>query len=169
LDVDAEIIPNTKPLDELDCDGLVLSGGAPSVNTEALKLGLTGDYLDGFNKPILGICVGCQFIALYLGGKTRPADVPEFGKTEVTVTEQDDILAGVPEKFTAWESHNDEIAELPDSLIKLAYSQNCLVQAFKHVEKPYYGVQFHPEVEHTEYGYDIFKNFINICESHQSE
>lgn len=167
LGVDTDIIPNTKPFDEIDVDGLVLSGGAPRVGTEAMKLGNTSDYLDKADFPILGICVGCQFIALHFGGDAGPADIPEFGSVEVVVDEPDEILAGIKSPFKAWESHNDEVKRLPKGFLNLAHSENCKVQAFKHNRKQFYGVQFHPEVEHTEFGTDIFKNFINICKKHK--
>lgn len=167
LGVETKIIPNTTRFEDLEVDGLVLSGGAPRIGTEAMKLGNTGDILDRADFPILGICVGCQFIALHFGGKADAAEIPEYGAIDVTITEPDDILAGIKSPFKAWESHNDEIQVLPDGGIGLAHSENCRVQAFKYTKKPYYGLQFHPEVEHTEQGSDIFKNFVGICERHR--
>lgn len=166
LDVETSIIPNTTPFDELEVDGLVLSGGAPRIGTEAIKLGNTAEYLDRADFPILGICVGCQFIAIHFGGEAGAADVPEYGSVEVIVDEPDELLAGVRSPFKAWESHNDEIKKLPEDFINLAHSENCRVQAFKYLKKPFYGLQFHPEVEHTEFGEDIFKNFLGVCEEH---
>jgi GMP synthase (glutamine-hydrolysing) len=81
----------------------------------------------------------------------------------VTIDNHNELFSGLPDKFQAWESHNDEVKTLPKDFIKLAHSDICQVQAFKSTKKPFYGVQFHPEVEHTEYGYDIFKNFLKIC------
>jgi GMP synthase (glutamine-hydrolysing) len=66
----------------------------------------------------------------------------------------------------AWQSHNDEIKKLPECFVSLARSENCAHEAIKHKTKPFYGLQFHPEVEQTEHGYEIFKNFIRICEDH---
>ena len=163
LEVETKIIPNTTPFEELDVDGLVLSGGAPRVGTEAILLGNTGDYLDKADFPILGICVGAQFMAIHFGGSADAAAIPEFGNTRIYVEEHNDLFKGLPDQFQAWESHNDEIKTLPDRFVKLARSDNCGVQAFKHKERPYYGVQFHPEVEHTEHGYDIFQNFLDAC------
>lgn len=163
LEIETNIIPNTTPFDEIDVAGLVLSGGAPRIGTEAIKLGNTAEYLDKADFPILGICVGCQFIAIHFGGVADAAEVPEYGSVEITVDEPDDLLAGVRSPFKAWESHNDEIIKLGDDFINLAHSENCKVQAFKYLKKPFYGVQFHPEVEHTEFGYDIFKNFLKVC------
>ncbi len=165
LGADARIVPNTTPLDEIDADCLVLSGGASRIGDESKKLGNTPEYLDNLDIPILGICVGCQYMAVHFGGTAGPAELPEFGKTEVTVHEEDDILKGLPKTFQAWESHNDEVKTLPDCFTVLASSENCKIQAFKYHKKQFYGLQFHPEVEHTEHGYDIFKNFLKLVDS----
>ncbi len=166
LGVETKIIPNTIDFDEIDADGLVLSGGAPRIGTEAMKLGNTADILDKANFPILGICVGAQFIVAYFGGEADAAATPEYGAMDVIITEPGDILEGIKTPFKAWESHNDEIKILPEDFINLAHSASCKVQAFKYLKKPYYGLQFHPEVEHTEQGSDIFKNFVKICKEH---
>jgi len=171
LDVDTKIILNTTPFSELKkdkVDGIVLSGGAPRIGTEAFLLGKSAEYLKKADFPILGICVGHQFIAMQSGAKAGPAEIPEYGKAELVVEEENDLFRGLPKRFTIWESHNDEIKELPDVFIRLAYSDDCKYQAIKHRKKPLYGVQFHPEVEHTEHGYDIFRNFIRVCEEWKS-
>ena len=162
LGVETKIVENTTPLEKMDVDGLVLSGGAPSVATETQKLGRIGEYVDS-GLPILAICVSHQYLALHFGGKAGPAKAPEYGKTEIVIEEQNEIFEGLPKRFIVWESHNDEIIELPKCFRNLAYSENCRHQAIKHNERPIYGVQFHPEVEHTQYGYEIFKNFMRIC------
>ncbi len=163
LDVDAVIVPNDTPIEKLsDADALVLSGGAPSISYEKHKLGEQPRYLDELNIPILGICVGAQLIAEHFGGKCGPAKYPEYGKTEVWIDEHNEIFEGLPDKIIAWESHNDEIKELGESLIPLAHSDTCRYQAIKHKRKEIYGVQFHPEVEHTQYGEEIFRNFLNL-------
>jgi GMP synthase (glutamine-hydrolysing) len=170
LEVDTKIIPNTISIDELNdmnLHGLVLSGGAPRIETEMPKLGNTGIFLDNIGIPILGICVGFHFMARYFGGTAGPAAAGEFGKVEITIDDHDDLFFGLPDKFQAWESHNDEVKVLPTGFIRLAHSDTCQVQAFKYEKKPFYGVQFHPEVEHTEHGYEIFKNFLKICEQQQ--
>ncbi|MBI5001746.1 MAG: GMP synthase subunit A [Euryarchaeota archaeon] len=164
LGTEAKIVPNTTPFEQLDADALVLSGGAPRVGTEATKLGNTADYIDRADVPVLGICVGCQFIALHFGGTAGPAEVPEFGKTELNVETEGALFKGLPKKFVVWESHNDEVKmPIPDVLRLLAWSDSCAVQAFEHRKRPVFGVQFHPEVEHTEHGYDVFKNFLALC------
>jgi GMP synthase (glutamine-hydrolysing) len=169
LNVDVEIIPNKTLLADIKADGLVLSGGAPRVGLDQEKMGLCGEYIDKSGTPVLGICAGHQFMASHLGGKAAPSKIPEFGKTMVTVDDEDDIFKGLPTEFVAWESHNDEVTEVPQGFIALAHSDNCTIQAMKHKEKPLYGLQFHPEVEHTDNGYEMFQAFIDICQAHKKE
>jgi GMP synthase (glutamine-hydrolysing) len=167
LNVDSEIIPNSTPLDKIKADGLVLSGGAPRVGLDQEKMGMCGEYIDKAGVPILGICAGHQFMATHLGGKAGPSKVPEFGKMMITVDDEDELFKGLPTEFVAWESHNDEVTELPSDFVALAHSDSCLIQAMKHTSKPLYGLQFHPEVEHTDSGYEMFQAFIDICQAHK--
>lgn len=163
LDIETDIIQNDTPVNKIDTDGLVLSGGAPRISDSDLTLGKTSEYLERLEIPILGICVGAQFIAKYFGGETGSASTPEYGRTEVTVKEENDLFVDVPEKFVGWESHNDEIKELSSEMKILASSGSCPIQAFKHKDRKLYGVQFHPEVDHTEHGKKIFENFTKVC------
>lgn len=164
LGVDTKIVPNTTEVEKIgDVDGLVLSGGAPRIGSENQKLGNIGEYLQKLSVPILGICVAHQYIAIHFGGSAGAARVPAYGKVEVTVEREDELFEGLPKKFIAWESHNDEVQTLPEALECLAHSENCKVEAMKHRKRPIYGVQFHPEVEHTQYGEQIFRNFIKVC------
>ncbi|HLE96679.1 MAG TPA: GMP synthase subunit A [Candidatus Thermoplasmatota archaeon] len=165
LGVDSKIVPNTTPYDDLqDLDGLVLSGGAPRVGLQD-TLGRCGDFLDKAAYPVLGICAGEQFMASHYGGKVAPGKVPEFGKTELILDDPTGgtMLKGLPPKSIVWESHNDEVVVVPDEFRVTAHSANCAVQAMEHKHKPRYGLQFHPEVEHTEYGEQIFRNFLETC------
>jgi len=161
---DAKIISNTTPLDEIDADALVLSGGAARIAWESLKLGNCTDYLKAFRGPILGICVGHQLMALFNRGEVGPSEVPEYGLAKVRVIEEDDLFKGIPKEFLAWGSHNDEVKTAPNFTI-IAVSENCKIQAMKHNEKPHYGVQFHPEVNNTEHGEEIFRNFVKTIKS----
>jgi GMP synthase (glutamine-hydrolysing) len=159
-----KIVPNTTPMVDIDADALVLSGGAPRIAWEAPRLGNCTDYLNEFHGPILGICVGLQLMTIHCGGKAGPSKVPEYGLAKIRVIEEDDLFKGLPKEFLVWESHNDEVKEAPGFTI-LAVTENCGVQAVKHVEKPYYGVQFHPEVNNTEHGEEIYRNFVSIIET----
>jgi GMP synthase (glutamine-hydrolysing) len=160
LGVDAEIAPNTTPLSKLkDADALVLSGGAPRVGLLD-KLGNCDEYLSDAVCPILGICAGHQYMARFFGGTSVESKIPEFGKIEIDIIEEDVLFRGLPKRIIAWESHNDEVEKIPSSFTILASSRNCVIQAIRHCSKPLFGVQFHPEVEHTEFGKEIFMNFL---------
>ncbi|MDD1771181.1 MAG: GMP synthase subunit A [Methanomassiliicoccales archaeon] len=166
LKVDTKIVPNTTPFEELaDLDAIVLSGGSPRVATDLGRMGRNGEYLDKAPYPILGICAGMQFMCNHYGGSTGPAKLPEFGKTTFTVDDEDDMFVGLPKQFTVWESHNDEIVNLPGIFRVLGHSDNCPIEAIKHSSRPVYGLQFHPEVENTEHGYEIFTNFLRVVEA----
>lgn len=164
LGVESQIIPNDTPLPEvlkLNPSGMVLSGGAPRIGLSD-SLGRCGEYIES-GLPVLGICAGEQFMARHFGGKVEPGKVPEFGRVEIFVDKPNDLLKGIPQKFIAWSSHNDEVSVLPDEFENLAHSKDCRVQIMRHKVRPLYGIQFHPEVEHTEYGDTIFENFAAIC------
>ena len=164
LDVETKIVPNTIAFSEIaDVDGLVLSGGFPRIGIQT-SLGNCGEILENADFPILGICAGHQYIARFFGGNAAPSAVPEFGKIELNVLKNDSIFfKDVPQKSIVWESHHDEVTAVPDSFEILAESENCKIQAMQHKQKPLFGVQFHPEVEHTEFGVQMFKNFIKTC------
>jgi len=164
LDVETKIVPNTTPLERLDVDALVLSGGSPHVADENEKMGRNGEYLDRADFPILGICAGLHFMTNHFGGATAPAGRPEFGKATLTVDQEDDIFLGLPKEFVVWQSHNDEVKRVPESFEVLAHTIDCPVEAIKVKDRPFYGLQFHPEVENTEHGYEIFKNFLKVVE-----
>ncbi len=161
IECETRLIPNTTPVANIDADALVLSGGAPRIAWESPKLGLCTDYIKHFKGPILGICVGHQLMAVYYGGKAGPSEIPEYGLAKVEVLEEDDLFKGIPREFLAWESHNDEVKAVKDFAI-LALSENCKIQAIKHKTKPHYGIQFHPEVNDTEHGEEIYRNFVKV-------
>jgi len=162
---DSKIIANTTPVDEIEADALVLSGGAARIEWESLKLGKCTDYLDNFEGPILGVCLGLHLMALHYGGKVGSSNA-EFGLARLRVLEEDDLFKGLPKEFMVWESHNDEVKEVPNFAI-LAMSENCRIQAVKHMKKPFYGVQFHPEVNDTEHGSQILSNFVSVIDAGQ--
>jgi GMP synthase (glutamine-hydrolysing) len=166
LEVETKIVPNTASFEEIgkdDINGLVLSGGAPRIGLDG-DLGNCSEYLEKADFPILGICAGHQFMGRHFGGMVAPSKIPEFGKIELKlIEEKDPVFCGVPKRSIVWESHNDEVTVLPGGFELLGESENCKIQAMKHKKKPFYGLQFHPEVEHTEYGEQIFKNFVKLC------
>ena len=115
LKVETSIVPNDTPFEEIqEVDALVLSGGAPRVAMDAQRMGNNGEYLDRAEFPILGICAGLHFMTGHFGGTTGPAEVPEYGRTRLHVDEEDELFLGLPDEFTVWESHNDEVKDVPE-------------------------------------------------------
>jgi GMP synthase (glutamine-hydrolysing) len=166
LKVDTKIVPNSTPFEELEgADALVLSGGSPSVACEAGRMGNNGVYLDRFPGPILAICAGHQFMCTHFGGSIGPAQKPEFGAATLHVLEEGEIFASLPKQFQVWESHNDEVKSLTDVFQVLARTDDCPIEAVRHRSRPLFGLQFHPEVENTEHGYEIFQNFLRVVDS----
>ncbi|MFA7063198.1 MAG: GMP synthase subunit A [Methanomethylophilus sp.] len=163
LKVETKIIPNTTPFEEItDLDGLVLSGGAPSIACEAGRMGFNAVYLDRATFPILGICAGMQVMCQHFGAQLGPADVPEFGEVDLTVSDHSGLFKELPDNFTVWGSHNDEVKAVPAGFKLTASSPSCKIEGVACLNRPFYGVQFHPEVENTQYGSEIFQNFLEI-------
>jgi len=168
LGADTQIVPFDTPvtkLKEANVQGLVLSGGAPRVGL-ADSLGNCGQYIDALDVPIMGICAGHQFMARHFGGQAAPGG-SEFGATKLELqngADKTSLFEGVPHESTVWESHHDEVSQVPKDFEVLASSERCKVQAMRHRSRPLFGVQFHPEVEHTEYGGTIFRNFVRVCQ-----
>ncbi|MDW8049571.1 MAG: glutamine-hydrolyzing GMP synthase [Nitrososphaerota archaeon] len=146
----------------LEVKGLILSGGPSSVRLDASpKLDFR---LLGLGLPILGICYGHQLLAYTLGGKVEALGKGEYGATYAYVDDFNDILEGLDRVERVWMSHGDTVTSLPSSFKVLAHTDLCPVAAFKHVEKPIYGVQWHPEVVHTDKGMKVLENFVfNVC------
>lgn len=144
--------------------GIVLSGGPKSVYDEDAPI-LNLDYFD-FNIPVLGICYGLQSLAHTLvPGSVEKAEKREFGRAKLIVDDDSGLLKHVPDESVVWMSHGDHIRQLPDEYSVIAHTSNAPVAAVRHKEKDIYGVQFHPEVVHTEKGKEILQNFVNfICE-----
>ena len=165
LKVDAKIVPNTTPFENIaDADGIILSGGSPNVAADVDAMGNNGLYLDRFEGPIFGICAGMQFISTHFGGVLGQGTVPEFGKVDLRISDHNGLFNGIPDEIAVWASHNDEVKEVPKDFIVSASSKDCAVEGIRHRTRPIYGVQFHPEVEHTEYGVKMFENFLGIIE-----
>ncbi len=170
LGVDTQIIGNNTPVSDLrQLDGLILSGGAARVGLTG-ELGNCAAYLE-LNLPILGICAGHQFMAGFYGGGASEAPAPEFGEANITlVNGGGKIFAGTPDAQVVWESHNDEVSVLPEGFFITASSKSCEVQGMENESGDRFGLQFHPEVNDSEYGQNMFQNFIEICrESRDSQ
>lgn len=149
-------------LRKLNPRGLILSGGPSSVyEADAPKC---DPRIFDLGVPILGICYGMQLGAQILGGQVKPAKAREYGRAKLTVNSEDALVKGLPKDTTVWMSHGDQVHELPAEFVPLATTPTCPFAAMKHRNRPFYGVQFHPEVTHTPRGEQIFQNFLyDIC------
>lgn len=156
--VQTDLISNQTPTAEIEADGLILGGG-PSLE----RAGRCADYLQELSIPILGICLGMQLMGTTFGGKVAVGSMGGYAEVEVEVVNENDILKGLPRKFKTWASHADQVVEMPAEFEVLARSSICEIEAMRHLKRPLYGIQWHPEVVHTEHGQELLDNFIAIC------
>lgn len=142
--------------------GIILSGGpasvydenAPKLSPEIFEIGI----------PILGICYGFQLISITFGGIVEKSEKREFGLAKISLTNREKLFQKLPEEFNVWMSHSDKVVELPNNFIPLASTSNTEYAAACEPTRKIYGVQFHPEVSHTNFGEQIIKNFLfEIC------
>ena len=151
----------TNPEELRDCKGILFTGGPNSVYAQDAPLCPKEVFELGI--PVLGICYGAQVMAYLLGGKVSSSEVPEFGKTVTQFKSDSPLFQNVGESV-CWMSHNDYISQLPEGFTASAWSAHCPAAAMENVEKKLYATQFHPEVEHTEQGQQMFHNFLyNVC------
>jgi len=159
LGVDAELVDNETPPGDIDADGLVLSGG-PDMD----RIGNCPAYLD-LDVPVLGICLGMQLMAEELGGRVGPGEYGGYADVTVEVTDDEDPLVGsLAPETRVWASHADEVKEVPSSFQRTATSDVCGVEAMSEIDGDRFGVQWHPEVVHTERGEEVFENFIETVD-----
>ena len=159
MGVDVNLVDNETPPGEIDADGLVLSGG-PDIE----RTGNSTEYLD-LDIPVLGICLGMQLIAAELGGRVGAGEYGGYADVTVEITEESDPLVGsLAPETRVWASHADEVKEVPDGFERTARSDVCDVEAMSDTDRDLYGVQWHPEVAHTEQGEEVFENFVTLCE-----
>ncbi len=159
----SEIVPHTITAAEVVAKnpaGIVLSGGpssvyepgSPTLDAEILKLGI----------PVLGICYGFQVMAQQLGGEVSNTGLREYGATTVTLAPGDStLLGGQPAQQTTWMSHGDSVSSAPEGFVVLASSDSTPVAAFANDAARQYGVQWHPEVKHSEFGQRVLENFLH--------
>jgi len=169
LNVYSEIVPSDITVDDIqemnlrfNIRGLIFSGGpsnvyerdSPKIDLQILNLGI----------PILGLCYGHQLVAYLLGGEVKRGGRQEYGIAYVTIDRPVGVLMGLGRSEKVWMSHGDFVQSLPEDFEVLAHTESCLVAAYRHREKPIYGLQWHPEVVHTEHGRKMLKNFVfEIC------
>jgi len=165
LGVYSELHDNEISIDEIkkmNPKGIILSGGPNSVYEEnSLTI---DDEIFNLGIPVLGICYGMQLMQHKLGGRVESAASREYGAHNIDVVAGAHLFEGTPTTQQVLMSHSDKVVELADGFKVVATSDNCPIAAAENVEKGFYCFQFHPEVRHSEYGYDLLKNFIrNVC------
>ena len=160
-----EIIPYNTPIEKIkekSPKGIIFTGGpnsvygegTPRVDKEVFELGV----------PILGICYGHQLTSYTLGGKVESPDIREYGKTEVKIDNSSLLFEGIKEIDQSWMSHTDYVSQVPEGFKVTASTDQCPVAAMENASKKVYGVQFHPEVEHTLFGKQMLSNFLfKVC------
>lgn len=132
----------------------VFDEGAPTIDKEVFELGV----------PVLGICYGCQLIGHLFDGKVEKGEAREYGKTPIKYNKKSKLFKGIEDESVCWMSHTLHVSNVPEGYSISAETQSCPVAAMENDEKGIYGVQFHPEVEHTVRGREILKNFLfEIC------
>lgn len=161
------ILPGTTELERIrdfQASAIVLSGGPASTYEEGSPQLATGfwNWIESHQLPVLGICYGMQLMVRQFGGTVKPAHKREYGRMKVNVDITNPLYQGI-DAFEAWMSHGDETEKLPAGFVKIATSAEGAVASMTHESKPYYGIQFHPEVAHTQYGTLILKNFFETC------
>lgn len=162
------ILPGTASFERIknfDAKAIILSGGPSSVYEEGspkLDPEFWG-YTQNSKLPVLGICYGMQLLVQQFKGEIKSASKKEYGRMEVKVEKLSSPLFKGIETFNAWMSHGDETHQLPEHFKLSAKSIEGAVASITHESLPYYGIQFHPEVTHTEQGTTILQNFLSIC------
>ena len=161
-----EIVPYNYGIEKIkdkNPKGIIFTGGpnsvygedTPQIEKEVFELGV----------PVLGICYGQQLMSHLLGGRVDTAPVREYGKSHVNLDNSSKLFKGIEKEEVCWMSHTDYVAEAPAGFKIIAHTDVCPVAAIANEEKKLYGVQFHPEVEHTPFGKDMLRNFVlNICD-----
>ena len=165
LGVYCDLKPCDMTLEEIkayDPIGIIFTGGpnsvyeesSPHIAKEVFELGI----------PVFGICYGCQLTAYVLGGTVTHAMTSEYGKRELTIVKESPVLKDVPAKSICWMSHTDFVSEVPEGFTVLAKTDSCPATIFADEKRHIYGVQYHPEVVHSEYGNQVLKNFLyEVC------
>lgn len=162
-DISAEELKKMHP------KGIILSGGPNSVYEEGAPK--CDPAIFDLGVPVLGICYGLQIMAYNMGGKVAPAAAREYGRVKLRIEDKspkaglqaNELLAGIPQDTTVWMSHGDQVMSV-EGFVPLASTPTCPLAAVRHTSKPFYGVQFHPEVTHTPHGREVLNNFLrHIC------
>ena len=165
LNVYCEIHPfnfEIEKIKKFNPKGIILSGGPSSVyDKDAPKI---GKEIFDLNVPVLGICYGIQLIVYLFGGKVTSAKRREYGFSQIEIIDNSILFNNLPEKFTVWMSHGDIIEKIPKNFKAIAKTENSPFAGIESLDGKIFGVQFHPEVAHTQHGREILANFVfKIC------
>ena len=168
-EVFSAILPCTAKVEEiraLEPAGIVLSGGPSSVYDAAAPVCDAGVMQLGV--PVLGICYGMQWMTRTLGGKVERAERREYGPADLGIQKESALFRGLPKQLKVWESHGDHVVGLPEGFEITGRTENAIAAVENRVKK-FYGVEFHPEVNHTDRGNEILRNFVfEICGAKES-
>ncbi|HET7322787.1 MAG TPA: GMP synthase subunit A [Halococcus sp.] len=163
IGVETDTVDSTTPPSEIDADGIVLSGG-PGSASDPDTGGRCSEYLD-MGVPVLGICLGMQLIATECGGTVEAGEYGGYADVTVEIDDPTDSLVGsLAPETRVWTSHADQVTTLPDGFTRTGKSGVCEIESMSDSDRELYGVQWHPEVAHTEQGEEVFENFRAICE-----
>ncbi|WP_371816033.1 glutamine-hydrolyzing GMP synthase [Nitrosopumilus sp. K4] len=164
----AELVPYDISYEELqkhNPKGIIFSGGPSSVYNDDAPI--PENKIFEMNLPLLGICYGHQLIVNKFGGKVKRAN-KEYGSSLLTIDNDKDLLSGVGESVRAWMSHGDEAEQIPEGFKVIGHTESAKAAAIASENRSIYGIQFHPEVVHTEQGTEILKNFVlKVCRAKQ--
>jgi GMP synthase (glutamine-hydrolysing) len=162
-----EIVPYTYTLEKIkekNPKGIIFTGGPNSVYEDGAPRIDKGVF--DLGVPVLGICYGHQLMTYTLGGEVKSAKVREYGKTDIVLNNDSDLFSGINVNESCWMSHTDYVSELPRGFSIIGSTDGCEIAAMANAERKLYGVQFHPEVEHTPFGQEMIKSFLyNICKT----
>src|SRR5580704_13871660 len=163
------IVPCTASIEEiraLEPAGIVLSGGPSSVYDATAPV--CDPKVLQLDVPVLGICYGMHWLTHTLGGKVERAERREYGPAQLDIESESKLFSGFPVRFRIWNSHGDHVVGLPEGFSVTGRTDNA-IGAVEHVRKRFYGLEFHPEVNHTERGAEILRNFIfEVCGAKQN-
>jgi GMP synthase (glutamine-hydrolysing) len=142
-------------------DGIILSGGPASVYDKNSP-GIDRELFN-FKTPVLGICYGQQLAAHVLEGKVKPGKIREYGPAHIKIKNHSPLFEKTADEFTVWMSHGDEVIKPPEGFEIIATTKTIPIAAMADEKKKLYGIQFHPEVVHTQFGETVLSNFLKIC------
>ena len=161
----SEIIPFNTPIEKIrekSPKGIIFTGGPASVYAENAPM--CDKEVFNLGIPVLGICYGMQLMTHVLGGEVQKADKREYGVTEVKINNNSELFKGFENTNNFLMSHTDFVSKLPEGFENIGVTPHCPNAAMQNVDKKFYGIQFHPEVNHSENGTEVLRNFIyNIC------